>query len=82
MRIQDIKIGERFRKDMGDIAGLARSIKETGLLHPIVVLSDGTLVVGARRIAAFEMLGRSDIPATVLNVESILRGQCDENVQR
>jgi len=37
VRIADIRIGERHRKDMGDIEGLARSIDEIGLLHPVVV---------------------------------------------
>jgi N6-adenosine-specific RNA methylase IME4/ParB-like chromosome segregation protein Spo0J len=32
-----IRIGSRVRKDMGDLAGLARSIDGNGLLHPIVV---------------------------------------------
>ena len=50
MRIADIRIGERHRKDMGDIEGLARSIDEIGLLHPVVVRPDGTLVAGERRI--------------------------------
>ena len=30
--------GERHRRDLGDIAGLARSIREVGLLHPIGAL--------------------------------------------
>ena len=33
--IDSIKIGNRFRKDLGDIASLAENIKEIGLLHPI-----------------------------------------------
>jgi hypothetical protein len=43
MPIANIKIGTRHRKDMGDIAGLAASIADVGLLHPIVVRADGTL---------------------------------------
>jgi hypothetical protein len=50
MPLADIKVGERFRKDMGDIDGLAAKLKEVGaLLHPIVVRSDGTLIAGERR---------------------------------
>jgi ParB-like chromosome segregation protein Spo0J len=40
MKISDIKIGERFRKDLGDIQTLANSIKEIGLLQPVVI-NDG-----------------------------------------
>jgi hypothetical protein len=32
--IDSIKIGSRFRKDLGDIASLAEDIREIGLLHP------------------------------------------------
>jgi ParB family transcriptional regulator, chromosome partitioning protein len=32
-----IKIGDRIRRDLGDISALAQSIDEHGLLHPIVV---------------------------------------------
>ena len=35
--LDSIRIGERHRKDMGDIDGLARSIADVGLLHPIVI---------------------------------------------
>ncbi len=35
--IADIKLGQRHRKDLGDIEALAASIKEVGLLHPVVI---------------------------------------------
>ena len=37
MKVADIKVGKRIRKDMGDLDGLAESIRELGLLQPIVV---------------------------------------------
>ena len=82
MRITDIQIGERHRKDMGDIEGLARSIDEIGLLHPVVVRPDGTLVAGERRIKACQMLGWLDVPVTVIDLAAIVRGECDENQKR
>ena len=82
MRIADIRIGERHRKDMGDIEGLARSIDEIGLLHPVVVRPDGTLVAGERRIKACLLLGWQDIPVTVIDLDAIVRGECDENQKR
>ena len=82
MRIADIQIGERHRKDMGDIEGLARSIDEIGLLHPVVVRPDGTLVAGERRIKACLLLGWQDIPVTVVDLDAIIRGECDENQKR
>ncbi len=86
MKISEIKIGHRHRKDPGDITSLAESIESIGLLHPIVVLPDGTLIAGGRRIAAFEALGLATIPATVLDdlgeLDAVLRAERDENIQR
>ena len=39
--IDSIIVGERHRRDMGDIDGLAASIAEVGLLHPVVVRPAG-----------------------------------------
>jgi hypothetical protein len=36
MKIVDIKIGNCFRKELGHIDSLAKSIQEIGLLHPVV----------------------------------------------
>jgi hypothetical protein len=41
--LQAIQIGERRHKDMGDIESLARSIRDVGLLHPVVVTVLGVL---------------------------------------
>ena len=35
--VEAIRVGDRHRKDMGDIAGLAASMAELGSLQPIVV---------------------------------------------
>jgi hypothetical protein len=39
--IDKIRVGKRHRLDLGDIAGLAESIEDLGLLHPITVDQDG-----------------------------------------
>ena len=54
--IEEIKIGVRFRRDLGDLKSLAESIKAVGLLHPIVVTSDGLLIAGQRRLEASRLL--------------------------
>jgi len=82
MRIADIVVGQRHRKDMGDLHGLARSIAEIGLLHPVVVNADGCLIAGERRLEACKLLGWVDVPATVVNLTNIVRGETDENVCR
>jgi N6-adenosine-specific RNA methylase IME4/ParB-like chromosome segregation protein Spo0J len=82
MAIVSIKVGTRHRRDMGDIASLARTIADVGLLHPIVVKPDGTLIAGARRLAAFKQLGRTEIPVTVVDLDNIVRGELAENAER
>jgi ParB/RepB/Spo0J family partition protein len=77
-----ITVGERHRKDLGDIPSLAASIEALGLLHPIVVTDDYTLIVGRRRLAAFAHLERETIPALVIPMEPSLEVERDENDQR
>ena len=80
--LEAIRIGDRFRRELGDIASLASSIAEIGLLHPIVLTSENELIAGARRIAAFRQLGRTIIPAHVVPLADIARGEFDENAVR
>src|SRR5690348_10441651 len=82
MRIDSIIIGDRFRKDMGDIQSLAASIKRHGLLHPVVVKKDKTLVAGHRRIEAVRRLGLQEIAVTIIDVEELLTAERDENTER
>jgi ParB-like chromosome segregation protein Spo0J len=78
--VASIKIGNRHRKEMGDLKGVARSIKAQGLLHPIVVNERMELVVGERRLrACMEILRWSEIPVTVREVASLLEAERDEN---
>jgi len=65
MPVDAIRVGHRHRKDMGDIDALARAIEELGhLLHPVVVRADGTLIAGARRLRAIQLLGWKNVPVT------------------
>jgi N6-adenosine-specific RNA methylase IME4 len=80
--ISSIKVGKRFRVEPGDIASFAAGIDEIGLLHPVVLRRDRTLIAGARRIAAAKMLGWKTIPATIIDLDDILRGQFAENAHR
>lgn len=82
MRIADIRIGERARKDMGDLSALAASIREHGLIHPPAVTSDGTLIAGHRRILACQQLGMTEIEVRVIDVVDLLSAERDENEVR
>jgi ParB family chromosome partitioning protein len=80
--VHAIKVGQRHRRDMGDIDALAKSISEIGLLHPIVVNKDNTLIAGERRLQACKKLGWRDVRVTVVDLEEITRGEFAENAIR
>jgi MT-A70/ParB/Sulfiredoxin domain len=80
--IEQITVGERFRRELGNLAGLADSIADVGLLHPVVIAPDGRLIAGARRLAAAKALGWTRVPVTIVNLGAIVRGEFAENAHR
>lgn len=85
LAIDSIKVGDRDRSDLGDIAELAHSIERVGLLHPVVVTADCELVAGDRRLAAVRSLGWTEVPVTVVDlgtVAEVLQAEADENTCR
>ncbi|EFO79011.1 parB-like partition protein [Oscillochloris trichoides DG-6] len=76
------------REDPGDVAGLASTIAERGLLQPLGVVEVGTgryrVVYGGRRRAAALQLGLERLPCIVLDADDpdLLLRQLIENVQR
>lgn len=82
MEISKVKVGERFRKDLGDLKSLADSIREIGLLHPVVVDEQGNLIAGLRRLRACESLGWKQVPVTVVSLRDLARGEVEENRER
>jgi hypothetical protein len=83
LKITEIKVGSRHRRDMGDLAGLADSIRKEGLLQPIGVTDRLELVFGERRIRAVrDILKKKTILARIVNVSSILAGEYHENEVR
>lgn len=76
------------RRDVGDISELADSIREQGILEPLVVRpsSDGKyeVFIGSRRLAAARQVGLSLVPVVVQDIsdaEAIVRSLV-ENLQR
>lgn len=79
----DIKVGQRHRKDMGDLTDLADSIRQEGLLQPIGVTDRLELVFGERRLRATrDILKKRSILARIVDVSSILAGEYAENEVR
>src|ERR1035441_1296119 len=82
MRIDQIQIGFRYRKDLGDVRALADSIADVGLLHPVVVTSAGRLIAGQRRMEACRQLGWAEVPVTIVDLLQAARGEAHENFVR
>ena len=84
--IDQIKVIARHRRDLGDVPALATSIEDVGLLNPITVTQDGRLIAGQRRLEAFKLLGRTDVPVRVADnlteARAQLRAERDENTCR
>lgn len=88
MRLENIAVGEiisndRIRKHMGNLSELVSSIKEIGLLHPLVVNSRKELVAGGRRLAAVCEMGWTEVPCYVVetfdDAAKLLTTEGDEN---
>jgi ParB/RepB/Spo0J family partition protein len=75
----------RQRRDLGDLTDLMVSIREVGLINPIVVTKDGRLIAGERRYSACTELGWSAVPVTYLEELTPLQleqVELDENIKR
>ncbi|HEX4400137.1 MAG TPA: ParB/RepB/Spo0J family partition protein [Galbitalea sp.] len=55
--VASIRVGYRLRNELGDLDELVESIRVLGLLQPITISPDGTLICGVRRYAAVRELG-------------------------
>jgi ParB-like chromosome segregation protein Spo0J len=86
MSIDAIVVGQRHRRDLGDVTGLAASVKELGLLQPIGVSPDGHLLFGERRLAACRLAGLADVPVHIVSdldsAAAKLMAERDENTCR
>jgi len=76
---------DRQRKTLQKIEELAESIQRLGLINPITIQRDGTLIAGERRYTACRSLGWTDIPAQFIDdlssydIKSI---ELEENIKR
>ena len=83
-----VSVGHRRRSvDRKRAKSLADSIGEIGMLNPITVRKTGdeyTLVAGGHRLAAAKLLGWSQIPAIVVELDDVDRmlAEIDENLIR
>lgn len=82
--LDEIKVGKRLRKDV-DLTLLKISMKELGLLQPILVDKDFKLISGYRRLMVANELGWEAIDAIMLDMDDPkerLVMEMDENITR
>ncbi len=86
--IERIKVDEstRIRKDIGDLSKLEESINQVGLINPVLIDENDTLVAGFRRLSACRKLGWKEIEVTVVQLEGdelkMLEAEAAENLFR
>ena len=85
LRLTDITVKQGRRAvDESKVRELAQSMSEVGLINPITVTQDKTLITGAHRLAAAKLLGWTEIEANVSELEGLRAelAEIDENLMR
>ena len=83
--IFQIKVNDGRREaDPEGIQELADSISQVGLINPITIDQEYTLIAGLHRLEAAKLLGWTEIECTVSSLEGLLAelAEVDENVVR
>lgn len=70
MKIDEIIVKDRIRKDTGGMMELINDIKANGLINPVTINTDHVLLAGYRRLTACKALGMEDIPVHMVSTES------------
>lgn len=85
IHIFQIKVNPGRREvDPEAVHKLADSISEVGLMNPITVDQEYTLIAGLHRLEAAKMLGWAEIECTVSSLDGLLAqlAEIDENLIR
>ena len=85
VKIENIVVHKRLRDiDTDKVKELADSIKEVGLLCPVLVTKENVLVAGNHRLEAYKLLGEEEIEANVIDKTTLLieLAEIDENLIR
>jgi ParB family transcriptional regulator, chromosome partitioning protein len=86
-RIRPNRYQPRMRFSEDELEGMARSIKEQGIIQPLLVRKDDNgfeLVTGERRLRAAKKAGLDQVPVIVKNITDtdLLEMSIVENIQR
>jgi ParB-like nuclease domain/DNA methylase len=83
--VNEIKVKDRARHEIGNLLGLQDSIQAKGLLQPITIDHDRNLLAGERRLQAHKNLGIEHILCVVRdNDDKVTKVEIeyDENIRR
>lgn len=83
--IQDVKINSRLRSvNQIKVKEISESIKQIGLLNPITINQDNSLIAGLHRLEAHKFLGIGEIKVNRVNLfgDSLELAEIDENLIR
>lgn len=85
IKISDIKIKSGRRPlDPDTVSEIAGSIKEIGLINPITITKDNTLIAGLHRVEAMKLLEQDEIPCVKMEIDELRTKiiEIDENIIR
>ena len=85
VRVDQIVLRRRIRKDLGDLSSLMESMRIHGLMNPILINKNMELIAGQRRLESAVRLGWKSIEVYVVDKEDELERlemEVDENLQR
>ena len=85
VKISKIKVNPGRRGvSESDVNELALSILDVGLLNPITLTEDYTLIAGLHRLEAVKLLGWTEIECTITDLEGLSAelAELDENFAR
>lgn len=83
--LDSILVEDRMRKDHGELDTLADSIRDYGLIQPVVINQQNRLIAGGRRLAACKQLGWTEIPVVykeTLDEHHLTILELEENIRR
>ncbi|MCK5153198.1 MAG: ParB N-terminal domain-containing protein [Spirochaetales bacterium] len=85
VRISEIQIKKRIRKDSGNINELSESMNVHGLMNPIVLTREYQLIAGFRRLESAKKLGWENIEANIIDAPTKIKKlemEIEENIHR
>jgi len=85
VKIDEIIVKKRLRKNLGELAPLMNSMKVYGLLNPVIINQKKELIAGERRLESARRLGWKTIPAVIVDKSTEMEKlelEIEENLHR